>query len=60
MPDFSVASSLAGINERFSSLIPIYFDRLKEDSNRYGALLSVPLGLVEVQYQEEMSGSVEL
>lgn len=48
------------IDERFSSLIPIYFDRLKEDSNRYGALLSVPLGLVEVQYQEEMSGSVEL
>lgn len=48
------------IDERFSSLIPIYFDRFEDECSVFSEFFSVPLGLVEMEFQEDMAGIMNI
>lgn len=56
---FTKMANAGEIGKNIPQFLESYFEEIWQDMEDYGVLLSVPLGKVEIQYQEELSNELE-
>lgn len=55
---FKKLADEGAIEKNIPSFLDLHYDNIERHKEKYGTLLMVPLGLVEIQYQEEISGEL--
>lgn len=56
---FKEEADAGAIDASIPAFIEKYYEQMLDECNQYGNLLAVPLGKVEIEYQEEISSELE-